>query len=205
MRGACSLETGALFSRTGSKREAWLAGRPERGFTMALDGLNPDEHAETIVVAARDGQGVPQAFLHFVPTYGRAAVSLSAMRREPHTPNGLTEFLVVKALEALRESGIAEVSLNFAAFARILHDPQGTSDRLLARIVSRFDPYFQIESLYRFNAKFFPRWEPRYLVYDGRLGFPRAALAALRAEGQLPRLPVPRAGSGRRSLNPSQI
>ena len=46
---------------------------------------------------------------------------------------------------------------------------------------------FQIERLYRFNAKFFPRWEPRYVVYERRLGFPRVGLAALWAEGQLPK------------------
>jgi hypothetical protein len=42
-------------------------------------------------------------------------------------------------------------------------------------------------SLYRFNAKFFPRWEPRYFLCEGKRGFPRAGLAALRAEGQLPK------------------
>jgi lysyl-tRNA synthetase class 2 len=52
-------------------------------------------------------------------------------------------------------------------------------------LVALGNPIFQIESLYRFNAKFFPRWEPRFLVYDGALGLPRASLAALWAEGQL--------------------
>jgi lysyl-tRNA synthetase class 2 len=57
---------------------------------------------------------------------------------------------------------------------------------------AKFNPYFQIESLYKFNAKFFPRWEPRYLVYQGALGLPRAGLAAAWAEGQVPKLALPR-------------
>ena len=165
----------------------WRQGKPERGFSMALDGLNPDEHADTLVVSARDGEGTVRAFLHFVPSYGRAAVSLSAMRRERRTPNGLTEFLVVKALEALREQGVLETSLNFAAFGRAFHAPHGRRERLLARVLTLLDRSFQIHSLYSFNAKFFPRWEPRYLLYEGRLGLGRAALAALWVEGQLPR------------------
>ena len=48
--------------------------------------------------------------------------------------------------------------------------------------------YFQIESLYRFNAKFSPRWEPRYLAYERLLGLPKVGLAAMVAEGQLRRL-----------------
>jgi lysyl-tRNA synthetase class 2 len=140
------------------------------------------------VVVARDASGAARGFLHFVPVYGRAAMSLSFMRREPGTPNGLTEFLVVRSIELLRERGVAELSLNFAAFGRVFDRPQTVLDRLLAHLIAFANPFFQIESLYRFNAKFSPRWVPRYLVYEGRLGLPRAGLAALRAEGQLPRL-----------------
>ena len=61
------------------------------------------------------------------------------------------------------------------------------SRRWSAALAKRLDRFFQIESLYRFNAKFFPRWEPRYAIYEGRFGLPRMALAGMWAEGQLPK------------------
>ena len=164
--------------------ERWRAGAPERGFSMAMDGL---QLADSVVVVARDGCGTVRGFLHFVPAYGRPALSLSAMRRDRDTPNGLSQFLVVRAIELLGARGTEELSLNFAAFARWLHSPRGRGERLLARIVRLGNRYFQIESLYTFNAKFAPRWQPRYLLHEGLAALPRTALAAMWAEGQLPR------------------
>lgn len=43
--------------------------------------------------------------------------------------------------------------------------------------------WFQIESLYKFNAKFRPRWEPRFVVYRAARDLPRISLAAMQAEG----------------------
>ena len=160
-------------------------GAPERGFSMAMDSIRGDHSGETLVVVARDAEGAVRGVLHFVPCYGRPAVSLSFMRRDPGTPNGLTEFLVVRAIELLRERGLQEMSLNFAAFAKYIHSPERPSERLLGKLAALANPFFQIESLYRFNAKFFPRWEPRYLVYEGAFGLPRAGIAAMWAEGQL--------------------
>jgi len=162
-------------------------GAPERGFSMAMESLQGQHDHETLLVIARDGEGAIRGVLHFVPCYGRPAVSLSFMRRDPETPNGLTEFLVVRAIELLRERGVEELSLNFAAFAKWMHSPSKRHERVLGKLIALGNPYFQIESLYRFNAKFFPRWESRFLVYEGAFGLPRAGIAALWAEGQLPK------------------
>ncbi|MGN6867558.1 MAG: bifunctional lysylphosphatidylglycerol flippase/synthetase MprF [Solirubrobacteraceae bacterium] len=162
-------------------------GAPERGFSMAMESLQGQHDHETLVVISRDGEDQIRGVLHFVPCYGRPAVSLSFMRRDPSTPNGLTEFLVVRAIELLRERGLEELSLNFAAFAKWMHSPARRHERVLGKLIALGNPFFQIESLYRFNAKFFPRWEPRFLVYEGAFGLPRAGIAALWAEGQLPK------------------
>jgi lysyl-tRNA synthetase, class II len=168
-------------------------GAPERGFSMAMDSLRGEHDHDTLVVIARDQEGAVRGVLHFVPCYGRRAVSLSFMRRDPATPNGLTEFLVVRAIELLRERGLEELSLNFAAFAKWMHSPNRRLERVLGKLITLGNPFFQIESLYRFNAKFFPRWEPRFLVYEGVFGLPRAGIAALWAEGQLPKPSLRRA------------
>jgi lysyl-tRNA synthetase class 2 len=160
-------------------------GAPERGFSMAMDSIGASQCADTQVVVARDERRAIKGVLHFVPVYGRPAVSLSFMRRDPQTPNGLTEFLVAGAIELLRDQGLKELSLNFAAFAKWMHSPEKAGDRLLGKLVTLGNPFFQIESLYRFNAKFFPTWKPRYLVYEGAFGLPRTGIAALWAEGQL--------------------
>jgi len=172
--------------------ESWRAGGTERSFSMAMDALRRDDQHDTLLLIARDHDGRVQGFLHFVPTFGRPAVSLSLMRREPHTPNGLTEFMVAKAIELLRERDIQEISLNFAAFARYIHNPQGLLERAAGKLARRADTVFQIERLYRFNAKFFPRWEPRYAMYERLAALPRVALASLWLEGQIPKPTLPR-------------
>jgi lysyl-tRNA synthetase class 2 len=170
-------------------------GAPERGFSMAMDSLRGDHGQDTLVVVARDEEHAVRGVLHFVPCFGRTAMSLSFMRRDPGTPNGLTEFMVVSAVELLRERGVDEMSLNFAAFARWIHSPERPAERAIGRLIALGNRFFQIESLYRFNATFFPRWQPRYLVYQGALGLPRASPAAMWAEGQIPKPELPRGRS----------
>jgi lysyl-tRNA synthetase class 2 len=167
---------------------AWRAGAAERGFAMAMDSLVCAHHRDTVVVVARDRCGAVRGYLHLVPTYGRNAMSLSRMRRDRETPNGLMEFLVVRAIEELRRRGVEELSLNFAAFARWLHAPRNRAERQLGRVAAVGNSAFQIESLYRFTAKFTPRWVPRYLLYGRAVDLPRVGLAAMRVEGQLPLL-----------------
>ena len=150
--------------------ERWRGGAPERGFCMAMDSLrNPHCGGDARRRTRRDGEGKVARLPAVRADYGRGAVSLSLMRRRHDAPNGMTEYMVVKAIDALRDRGVAEVSLNFAAFARLLREPEGLLERAAGRRSRSATHWFQIERLYRFNAKFFPRWEPRYFMYERAL------------------------------------
>jgi len=60
--------------------------------------------------------------------------------------------------------------------------------RGLARLVHHLSDDMQIESLWRFNAKFDPRWLPRYVVLDRPQSSLRAgtAIAQLESLWELP-------------------
>lgn len=163
-------------------------GAPERGFSMALDGLLSGRDRECIVVVARDEKGAPFAFQRYVPCRGGAGVSLDAMRRDRVGPNGVNERMIVDTVEWARSHGISEVSLNFAFCRAWLDDCAEVSGARRAQVwmLRRLSPWFQIESLLRFNAKFAPRWVPRHLVYRTLADLPVVAAAAASAEGFLP-------------------
>ena len=169
--------------------ERWRADAPEMGFSMTLDTLLSDRDPDCLLaIAYRHGE--PIGFQRYVPCKGGRALSLDAMRRDRHSPNGINERMIHDTVRWASEHGVTETSLNFAAFRYVIEpDTAGRRRRLSTCLVLLFDrilPFVKIISLARFNAKFGPRWEPRYLVYRSRLDLPAVGVAALSAEGFLP-------------------
>jgi lysyl-tRNA synthetase class 2 len=176
--------------------DIWRGTTVERGFSMALGRLGAPGDENCVLVTAEE-HGVLKAVLHFVP-WGTDGLSLDLMRRDKTAIGGLNDFLIVEAIKAAPGLGVKRVSLNFAMFRaalergeRIGAGPVLKAWRGLLVFLSR---WFQIESLYKFNAKFSPVWEPRFFVYPNGRDAPRIAIAALEAEAFLvwPRLEVKR-------------
>lgn len=187
--------------------ESWRGTETERGYSMALGRFGDPADSQCLVSTAhKDGE--LKAVLHFVP-WGPRGISLDLMRRDRGADPGLNEFLIVKTLQAAPALDITQVSLNFAMFRAVL----ARGERLGAGPVLRawrallifLSHWFQIESLYRFNAKFRPIWEPRFVVYPNARDLPRIGVSALQAEAFItlgrprwPRLRLPR-------LRPAQL
>ncbi|MGR3936124.1 phosphatidylglycerol lysyltransferase domain-containing protein [Streptomyces sp. BRA346] len=184
--------------------EDWRGTDTERGFSMALGRIGDPADGESVIATAHktaeegaeEGPyGDLKAVLHFVP-WGPDGMSLDLMRRDRSADPGMNELLIVASLQAAPALGVTRVSLNFAMFRSAL----ARGEKLGAGPVLRgwrgllvfLSRWFQIESLYKFNAKFRPRWEPRFVVFRNTRDLPRIGLAAMQAEGfvslALPRL-----------------
>ena len=165
----------------------------ERGFSMALGRLGDPSDPELVVARARDGQGRLVAVLTFVP-WGRDGLSLDLMRRSRDSENGTVEFVVVTLVERARSLGVTRISLNFAVFRSVFERGArvgaGPVLRLWHRVLLVASRWWQIESLYRANAKYQPEWVPRFLCFRRAAELARVGMAALEAEAfvQFPRL-----------------
>jgi lysyl-tRNA synthetase, class II len=177
---------------------SWRGNPTERGFSMALGRLGAPGD-ENCVIATATENGVLRGILHFVP-WGAEGLSLDLMRRDRSAQPGVNDFLIVETIKAAESLGIKRISLNFAVFRSALERGErigaGPVLRLWRGILLFASRWFQIESLYKFNAKFTPAWVPRFFVFPGASDAPRVALAALEAEAFLvwPKLELRRLG-----------
>ncbi|MYR96857.1 MULTISPECIES: phosphatidylglycerol lysyltransferase domain-containing protein [unclassified Streptomyces] len=175
------------------RADDWRDGETERGFSMALGRLGDPADGQCVMLECRDAgeAGAPgelRAVLSFVP-WGPHGLSLDLMRRDREAENGLMEFMVIQLLQRSGEIGITQVSLNFAMFRSVFERGSrlgaGPVLRLWRALLSFFSRWWQIESLYRANAKYRPIWEPRFMLFEKSADLARISIAAGRAEGFL--------------------
>ncbi|MFF4352239.1 phosphatidylglycerol lysyltransferase domain-containing protein [Streptomyces sp. NPDC001530] len=170
------------------RADDWRDGATERGFSMALGRLGDPDDGQCVMLECTDAQGELRAVLSFVP-WGPHGLSLDLMRRDRDSENGLMEFMVIELLRRAREIEITQVSLNFAMFRSVFERGArlgaGPVLRLWRSLLSFFSRWWQIESLYRANAKYRPIWEPRFLLFEKSADLLRIGVASARAEGFL--------------------
>ncbi|WP_236796024.1 bifunctional lysylphosphatidylglycerol synthetase/lysine--tRNA ligase LysX [Amycolatopsis sp. GM8] len=171
------------------RAERWRGAEIERGFSMALSRLGDPSDGRCVMVEAYDASGALRGLLSFVP-WGRRGLSLDLMRRDRDGENGLNEFMVARLVEQAGRFGAQRISLNFAMFRavfaageRIGAGPVVRAWRAVLGLASRF---FQLESLYRSNAKYSPDWEPRFVCFVSARRLARISLVAGALEGFLP-------------------
>jgi len=162
----------------------WRYGTPERGFSMSMDRFGEDIDGEAIITIATLGDEI-KGLLYFVP-WSHDGISLDRMQRERGTDPGVNELLIVQTVEWARENKIESISLNFAAFRSLFERADKISAGPITRgsrnLIRFFSNFFQVESLYRFNAKFDPEWQTRYLVYPKATDIAKIGWAAIKAE-----------------------
>ncbi len=173
-------------------------GGSEHGFSMTLGRFPYAEDADVRVVVAARGSSV-LGFLTFMPVGNVGGWSLDMMRRLTTAPNGLNEFMLIQSARKLQAEGYQFMSLNFAALSNteaFVLEPRALTS--LRRFCFDYLSWlFQMKSLYRFNAKFQPTWESRYLAFRDLKSIGKIVMAIIQSEDpiELPRISCPKKNS----------
>jgi lysylphosphatidylglycerol synthetase-like protein (DUF2156 family) len=160
-------------------------GERERGFSMTLGRIFDPADDGLLLAVAHSSDGTPVAFCQFVPAPSIDGYSLDLMRRDRgEHPNGLIDFLIVSTIEHLRALDMTALGLNFATMRAVLagESDGGKGERAMRWLFRKLSRSMQIESLWRFSAKYDPEWVGRYLVFGSVEHLLSVALAVARAE-----------------------
>ena len=156
----------------GPRRARRRARCPTRSSSLARDA----DGARARLPALRPGRS------------GAAVVSLGFMRRDRDTPNGVTDFLVVEAAAPARRARhrgvLAELRRLRALAARARQPARARASGACCASATAGSRSSACTASTRSSS---PRWQPRYLLFEHPAQLPKVALAAMFAEGQLPR------------------
>ncbi|WP_433296296.1 bifunctional lysylphosphatidylglycerol synthetase/lysine--tRNA ligase LysX [Actinoplanes sp. CA-030573] len=166
--------------------DRWRDTETERGFSMALSRLGDPADGRCVLVECLDAGGTRRALLSFAP-WGDRGLSLDLMRRDRTAENGVNELMVTSLVQQARLFGVERISLNFAMFRAAFEQGERIGAGPVLRLWRGFlligSRWWQLESLYRANAKYQPVWYPRYLCYADRRDLLRIGVAFAVAEG----------------------
>jgi len=161
-------------------------GEAERGFSMTLSRLFDPDDTGLLLSVARDAAGDPQAFVQWVPARDLDGWSLDVMHRntDEDLPNGIMDFLVIETIGHVAAQTGGGLDLNFAVLRGFVSGEDTSWIARWGRATSgRAASRAQIESLWKFNAKYRPRWVPRYVVLGSLDELAGQGLAMAEAEG----------------------
>jgi phosphatidylglycerol lysyltransferase len=171
-----------LLEEARSVSDEWLQipGRRERSFT--LGAFEPDYLRKHRMAAAFDAQGAMLAFVNFVPSFAPGECTLDLMRRRTDSPNGIMDYLFLRALEWAKNQGFRTFSLGMAPMSGFQEREEASlEERAVHNFFSHLNFVFSYQGLRSYKAKFATRWEPRYEIYRNALDLPRLALAIAKA------------------------
>ncbi|HKX28439.1 MAG TPA: DUF2156 domain-containing protein [Blastocatellia bacterium] len=163
--------------------QAWINTREvdALGWLLELDPFKLSPYKRYFLARAADGH--LEGMLACSPIPGRRGWYLEDLIRRPDTERGVSELLVVEALQSLSAEGAELATLGTSPLAGIESNGDFKhTTRLFKLIYEHLDLFYHFKALHRFKAKFAPSFvDPEYVaIYPPRLRL-RMALAVIGA------------------------
>jgi phosphatidylglycerol lysyltransferase len=177
-REGCSLEVlcGTAspedFVELRSVSDAWLKGKGAREKRFSAGRFDEEYLRQAPVAVLRRGARV-MAFASLWLGADRSELSVDLVRHLPEAPGGAMDALFALLMRWGREQGYGTFSLGMAPVAGLRFDPfTPLWTRLSGLLYRHAEHFYDLEGLRRFEDRFDPVWEPRYLVCPGGAGVP---------------------------------
>jgi phosphatidylglycerol lysyltransferase len=160
------LTTGQI-ARLRSVSNAWLGSRSRREYTFAM-GYFDIEYVKGCDAGVLITNGRVVAYTNVIPGLKGPSRSIDHMRYRSDMPPTGMHYLLMQLILHFHEAGVQSFNLGLAPLSG-LEDREDSNlpERLLGALKKLGGNYYSFEGLEQFKNKFEPRWQPRYIYYQG--------------------------------------
>jgi hypothetical membrane protein len=147
--------------------DAWLgtAGRREYGFVMGYFEESYIKSSEVAVLL--EGDAVI-AYANVIPSYVPGERSIDHMRHTAAMPSIGMHYLLKTMIRTLADKDVKTFNMGLSPLSGLdeLTDPN-MAERVMVSLKSFGSRYYSFAGLEQFKNKFKPRWQARYIIYQG--------------------------------------
>lgn len=160
----------------------WLSASGHRELGFLQGRFDWSYISQTPVSVVRDPDGRILAFVNEVPSYRKGEATFDMMRRRAGVHWGTMDYLFCELMLQLRKEGFQTLDLGLAPLVNIGEKAGSTPiGRALYALSEQLYRFVHTKGLRDYKLKFRPRWEERFMAYQGHgLGLMRTAVAISR-------------------------
>ena len=116
------------------------------------------------ILTIEDGEEKVYAFLNLVKDYAPGEATYDLIRKEPDSPNGILDMLLVKTFLYLKDEGYTSVNMGLAPLSGI--EGVNITQKTIKYAYNNLKVFAQFKGLRKYKEKFFPEWNKKYLIYS---------------------------------------
>jgi phosphatidylglycerol lysyltransferase len=153
--------------------DTWLTSKNTREKGFSLGFFDAAYLQRTDIAVIKDESDQIRAFANLWQTADRQELSIDLMRYDPHSPNGIMDFLFAELMLWGKSENYRWFSLGMAPLAGLERRPLAPLwHKIGTTIFDLGDHFYNFEGLYEYKAKFAPTWQPRYLAAPAGISVP---------------------------------
>lgn len=123
------------------------------------------------------------AFVNEVSSYLKGEANFDMMRHRPGLHWGIMDYLFTELMLTMQKEGYITLNFGLAPLAGVGEGPEATLlEKALHQLYEHFDWFVSAKGMRQFKVKFEPKWEERYMAYQGgAAGLTKAGVAISQA------------------------
>jgi phosphatidylglycerol lysyltransferase len=173
----------SLLQQLRSVSDEWLHMMHGSEKKFSLGWFDEDYLRTCEIAVVETSSGEISAFANVVSGYQASMITVDLMRQRTEVEPGTMDFLFISMFEKFKAEGYEGFNLGLSALSGVGNtDDSPQLEKGVSYLYAHLNQFYNFKGVHQYKEKFYPQWEPRYLIYPNLTTLPDIIFALVRAD-----------------------